>query len=222
MSGYMIFWSQDHVKKLKKAGDNGPIQVVYGGRHSKEPSLKKIKVGDVIFPVALEKDQLVVMTRLQVEKLENAFEYQLREVGMPCQAIIPEGTMLISDGPFTETDGRFIAFSDGSGYMSKIAVPDNITRTIDLDTLTRKDCAYHQLPLTCCSEIAAVGKGSSIKPRPIPEDKVPLLMFGNTPSSLKGLGNGKSGKITSVSLSGFVRKMSPETLEIFESLFADK
>ena len=54
MSGYMIFWSQDHVKKLKKAGDNGPIQVVYGGRHSKEPSLKKIKVGDVIFPVALE------------------------------------------------------------------------------------------------------------------------------------------------------------------------
>ena len=108
MSGYMIFWSQDHVKKLKKAGDNGPIQVVYGGRHSKEPSLKKIKVGDVIFPVALEKDQLVVMARLQVEKLENAFEYQLREVGMPCQAIIPEGTMLISDGPFTETDGRFI------------------------------------------------------------------------------------------------------------------
>jgi hypothetical protein len=34
MSGYMIFWSQDHVKKLKKAGD-------------------------VIFPVALEKEQFV-------------------------------------------------------------------------------------------------------------------------------------------------------------------
>jgi len=221
MSGYMIFWSQDHVKKLKKAGDNGPIQVVYGGRHTKEPSLKKIKVGDVIFPVALEKERLVVMARLQVERLENAFEYQLREVGRPCDAIIPEGTMLISDGPLTEKEGRFIAFNGGCGYLSKAIIPYGITRTIDLDTLTRKECAYHQIPITCCSEIAAVGKGSSIKARPIPEDKVSLLLFGNTKSALKGLGNGRSGKITSVSLSGFVRKMSPETFEIFESLFED-
>ena len=159
------------------------------------------------------------MARLSVEKLEDAFEYQLREIGMPCGAIIPEGTMLISDGPFTEKDGRFIAFRDGSGYLSKTPVPENISRTIDLDTLTRKDCAYHQFPITCCSEIAAVGNGSLIKARPIPEEKIPLLLFGNTPSSLKGLGGGKSGKITSVSLSGFLRKMSPETFEIFESIF---
>ena len=222
MNGYMVFWSQDHVKKLKAAGDNGPIKVVYGGCHSKEPSLKKIKVGDIIFPVALEKEKLVVMARLPVEKLENAFEYQLREVGMPCAAVIPEGTMTISDGPFTEKDGRFIAYHDGSGYLAKTAVPDGITRTIDLDTLTKKDCAFHQMPITCCSETAAVGNGSTIKARPIPEEKVPLLLFGNTKSSLKGLGNGKSGKITSVSLSGFVRKMSPETFEIFESLFKDE
>jgi len=222
MNGYMIFWSQDHVKKLKKAGDNGPVQVIYGGRHPKEPSLKKIRVGDVLFPVALENGKLVVMARLQVEKIESAFEYQLREVGMPCAAIIPEGTMLISDGPLTERDGRFIAFRDGSGYLSKTFPPGNITRTIDLDTLTRKDCSYHQIPITCCSEIAAVGKGSSIKARPIPEEKIPLLMFGNTKSSLKGLGNGRSGKVTSVSLAGFVRKMSPETFDIFESLFKDE
>jgi hypothetical protein len=222
MSGYMVFWSQDHVKKLKAAGDNGPIKVVYGGRHSKEPSLKKIKVGDVIFPVALEKEKLVVMARLKVERLENAFEYQLREVGMPCAAVIPEGTMTISDGPFTEKDGRFIAYHDGAGYLSNTVIPEGITRTIDLDTLTRKECAYHQIPITCCSEIAAVGCGSTIEARLIPEEKVPLLLFGNTQSSLKGLGNGRSGKITSVSLSGFVRKMSPETFEIFERLFKDK
>ena len=109
-----------------------------------------------------------------------------------------------------------------TAHLAKTAVPDGITRTIDLDTLTKKDCAFHQMPITCCSETAAVGNGSTIKARPIPEEKVPLLLFGNTKSSLKGLGNGKSGKITSVSLSGFVRKMSPETFEIFESLFKDE
>lgn len=46
MSGYMTFWSSDHIKNIKKAGDEGPIQVLYGGYHSKESSLHKIKAGD--------------------------------------------------------------------------------------------------------------------------------------------------------------------------------
>lgn len=222
MSGYMVFWSKDRIKALNKAGDNGPIHVIYGGRHTKEPSLKKIKVGDVLFPVSLEKDRLVVMGRLQVERLEDAFEYQLRETGLPRDAIIPIGTVLISDGTFTEKEGRFIRFHDGAGYLSKIAIPNDTTRIIDINTLPQKKCALHQIPITCCSEIAAVGTGSLIKPRPIPEEKVPLLLFGNSKSTMKGLGQGTSGKITSISLSGHVRKMSPETKEVFESLFAEE
>ena len=218
----MIFWSQDHVKALKKAGDNGPLRVIYGGRHTKEPSLKKIKVGDLLFPVALEKEKLVVMARLQVEKLEDAFEYQLMETGGYHGAIIPEGTLLISDGPFSEKLGRFISFHDGCGYLAQTLGPNDITRTIDLATLAQKNCAFHQLPITCCSEIAARGTGTIIKPRPIPEEKIPMLLFGNSKSSMRGLGQGTSGKITSVSLSGHVRKMSPETLEVFQSIFADE
>lgn len=222
MGGYMTFWSSDHIKAMKKAGDEGPIQVLYGGRHTKEPSLNKIKPGDIIFPVALEKGRLVVMARLFVERIEDAFEYQLRETGGYHGAIIPEGTVILSDGPFSERDGKFAAFHDGSGYLKKIIIPQGITRTIELSELRKKDCAFHQIPITCCSEIAAVGSGSAIKARPVPEDKIPLLMFGNSKSSLKGLGRGVSGKVTSVSLSGHVRKMTPETLEIFESLFREQ
>lgn len=185
MSGYMTFWSKEHIRDMKKAGDIGPLTVIYGGRHSKEPSLKKIKVGDVIFPVSLENNKLIVMARLQVERLEDAFEYQLREIGYPCGAIIPEGTLVISDGPFTEKEGRFVEFSNGCGYMSKITIPDNITRKIDMNTLTHRECAYHKFPITCCSEIAAIGRGTTIKGRAIPDDKIPMLLFGNTKSTLK-------------------------------------
>lgn len=85
-----------------------------------------------------------------------------------------------------------------------------------------KDRAYHPLPITCCSGIAAGGKGSVIKARPVPDDDIPRLLFGNTKSTMKGLRTGKDGKLTSVSLAGSLRKMSPETFEIFEGLFADE
>lgn len=58
--------------------------------------------------------------------------------------------------------------------------------------------------------------------RTIPDDKIPRLLFGNTKSTLKGLGLGKNGKISSISLAGYLRKMSPETFEIFEELFDDE
>ncbi|MBR0224772.1 MAG: hypothetical protein IJL92_01810 [Thermoguttaceae bacterium] len=45
MDGYTVFWAKDRVEELKKAGDAGPIRVVFGGRHLREPSLIKAKVG---------------------------------------------------------------------------------------------------------------------------------------------------------------------------------
>ena len=47
-------------------------------------------------------------------------------------------------------------------------------------------------------------------------------MNGYSKSTLKGLGLGKNGKISSISLAGCLRKMSPETFEIFEELFDDE
>ena len=219
MSGYMIFWSKERIKELKKGGDKGPICVVYGGRHKQEPALGKIKVGDVIFPVSLEAGKLYVMARLSVEKLEDAFEYQLRETGMPRAAIVPEGTLTLSDGHLSEERGKFASFRGGCGYLDEITLPEGLTRTIDLDKLTEKPCKAHQIPITCCSEIAAVGTGSRIEAKQIPDEMIVKFRFGATKSSEKGLRLNKEGKLTSISMAGFVRKMSKETFEFFERMF---
>ena len=37
MAYYIVYWPQDRVEELKKAGDTGPIKVVYGSIHSRMP-----------------------------------------------------------------------------------------------------------------------------------------------------------------------------------------
>ena len=54
MSGYIVYWPQEQVRKLKRMKDAGPIQVILGSVHTKMPSIAQITVGDVIYPVTLE------------------------------------------------------------------------------------------------------------------------------------------------------------------------
>ena len=61
MAPYIIYWPQDWVQELKKAGDKGPIKVVLGSIPSRMPSIVSVKVGDVVFPVTLIKKKLYVM-----------------------------------------------------------------------------------------------------------------------------------------------------------------
>ena len=58
MAGYIVYWPQDRVKELQKAGDTGPVKVVLGSVHARMPSIASVKVGDVIFPVTVIKKQL--------------------------------------------------------------------------------------------------------------------------------------------------------------------
>lgn len=43
MPGYMVYWPQDRVKELQKAGDTGPIKVVLGSIHSRMPTISPYK-----------------------------------------------------------------------------------------------------------------------------------------------------------------------------------
>lgn len=61
MSGYMVYWPSEQVRSLEKAKDTGPIRVVLGSVHTKMPSIQKVKVGDVIYPVSLKGGVLYVM-----------------------------------------------------------------------------------------------------------------------------------------------------------------
>lgn len=219
MSGYITFWSKEYVKQLEKAGDKGAFCVVYGSGHTRMPSISSIRVGDIVYPVALKEKTLCIMARLPIEKIEPAYDYLMRETGKRYSSIIPEGILIKHQGIY----GEFNVFRGGSGYTSKIKLPDNIHTIIEEDKLTPLPHKFHQEPITCCAEQAASGKnGSEIYPRFIPVETVHKLMFGKTKSSQKPLNFDKNGSPTSISLSGFTRKMSDETFEIFESFFKEQ
>ena len=94
MAHYIVYWPQDWVQELKKAGDTGPIKVVFGSIHSRMPSIVSIKVGDVVFPVTLIKKKLYVMAKLPVTHRECAFDYCMRELGREHGALTPEGIVV--------------------------------------------------------------------------------------------------------------------------------
>lgn len=90
MEHYIVYWPQDIVNNLKKAGDKGPIKVVYGSIHSRMPSIASVKEGDIVYPVTLIKKQFYVMARLPVEHKEAAFDYLMRELGEEHGALLPD------------------------------------------------------------------------------------------------------------------------------------
>lgn len=216
MSGYITFWSKDYVKQIEKHKDRGPFCVVYGSQHTKMPSISALKIGDIIYPVTIKDKTLCVMARLLIEKIETAYDYLIRETGISYSALIPEGILIQKQG----VHGEFNIFKDGCGYTDKIELPDNIHTIVHEKNLVMKPHKFHQEPITCCANIAASGKnGSSIEARLIPLEKVLTFLFGKTKSAQKPLRLDKNGNITSISLSGFVRKMSDETFSHFEELF---
>lgn len=91
MAGYITYWPKEQIRKLQKEKDNGPITVIFGSIHTKMPSIKNVKEGDVIYPVTISEGTLCIVARLPVEKLEPAYEYLIRELGNRCSALIPEG-----------------------------------------------------------------------------------------------------------------------------------
>ena len=215
MPGYMVYWPQDRVKELEKAGDTGPIKVVLGSVHSRMPSIASVKVGDVVFPVTLVKKQLCVLARLPVEHREPAFDYCIRELGGEHGALIPEGVAL----EWVGGGGRHYWGCRTKRYDRPEVLPEGI-RLVPLSEQVAKPHLKHQEPFNCCSQWAVWGeRGSSIRPRPIPPELAPDLRFGHPKSKEKALRFDKNGGILAMSLQS-TRRMSPETLAGFEGLFA--
>lgn len=110
---------------------------------------------------------------------------------------------------------------DGKYYDHLEDIPEGI-RVIPLSEQVVKPHLTHQEPFNCCSQWAAWGEhGSSIEPRPVPPELVPELRFGYPKSKEKALLFDKNGCVLAMSLQS-TRRMSPETLEIFESLFREE
>ena len=200
MAGYITYWPQEQIKKLsrKKDADNGPITVVFGSIHTKMPSIKSIKVGDVIYPVTIDHGDLCIVARLPVEKIEAAYQYCCRELGNWCEALVPE------DGKenFTEEEQRCYSMPP-NGFL--------------------KPHKCHQVPFNCCSETAATGThGSSIELRRIPKEKLPELLFGPTKAEQKPMMLDDNGEPKVISISSRIRWLSDETKEYFDSFFENE
>lgn len=211
MAHFMVYWPQDRADELKKAGDRGPIKVVFGSIHSRMPTIASIKVGDVVFPVTMMQKKLYALARLPVTHRERAFDYCLRELGNPHGSLTPEGIVV-------EQSSGFLWSWDCKSYHSRAEVPEGL-QIITLEMQTPKPHLKHQEPFNCCSQWAVWGEaGTSIEPRPLPDECIPQLRFGYPKSKEKALRLDKNGNILSSSLTA-TRRMSEETAEIFESLF---
>lgn len=207
MAYYMVYWPQDRVQELKQAGDMGPIKVVFGSIHSRMPTIVSVKVGDIVFPVTLTKKKLYVMARLPVTHRERAFDYCMRELGREYGALTPEGIVV----KMTDT----FYWARGKSFSCAQDIPAGMALMIESD----KPHTKHQEPFNCCSEWAVWGEdGSSIEPRPIPDEVIHLLRFGYPKNKERPLRLDKNGNILSMSLAA-TRRMSDETAKIFEALF---
>ncbi len=89
MSGFITYIPKEQWINLQKANDTGPITVVFGSIHTKMPSIKSVKVGDIIYPVTLIGGVLNIIARLPIEEIEDAYYYLIRKIGNRCGALIP-------------------------------------------------------------------------------------------------------------------------------------
>lgn len=216
MAGYMPYWPSEQLRALKKAGDIGPLKVMYGSIHSKMPSIDSVKVGDILYPVTVIKGILYVIARLPVENKEPAFNYLVRETGQRYSALIPDGVACYEKGYRDTFD--FI-FNDLISHMPE--VQDIAPTGYRIVTTTDEPLPHllHQRPFNCCSKTAVSGAHSSnIEPRPIPKELLPDLRFGYPKSKEKALRFNAKGDVLSMCVTT-TRRLSDETWSVFESLF---
>ena len=106
------------------------------------------------------------------------------------------------------------------GNYCNALVPEGVDWKLYYDT-PLKPHLEHQIPFNCCSKLAVWGdKGSSICLRPLPDEILPSLRFGYPQIKEKGLRFHENGTVISPCIH-VTRRMAPETLELFESLFQD-
>ena len=75
MNSYFILWPNDWCKRLLQVNDFGPFEAVYGGPHTSVPSLGKVAVGDLIYPISVKDGKLFILGRMKVERITDAEVY---------------------------------------------------------------------------------------------------------------------------------------------------
>jgi hypothetical protein len=75
---YTVFWTQDRCKALRKLGGVGkPLELVFGGPHTSEPSFQRASVrpDDELYPISVHAGVLYVLGRVRVRRILSLEEY---------------------------------------------------------------------------------------------------------------------------------------------------
>lgn len=221
MAGYIIYWSKEYLDKLLGKGEN--VSVVYSGYSTQLPSLKKIKNGDMVYPVTVFKNTLYVVGRLKIENIEPAFDYLMRETGKPYDCIFSDDYAVrctYSDAPYIPRDkaGRHFYRTNKQKYETIEELPEG-TKVMILEELTDIPHKASQEPPADLAAFALSGSnGSEIKLRAVPAEKIPELLYVSGKEQ-KPLKTDKNGRIVLASILGNARLMSEQTKAYFDSLF---
>jgi len=81
---YLVLWSQDRCRTLKKAGDVGKsLQVLFGGPHISAPSFRRygVAAGDWVNVGAFQKGTLFIVARLRVKEIIGVGDYLWTHLG---------------------------------------------------------------------------------------------------------------------------------------------
>lgn len=66
---YIVLWTLERCRWLQRVGDDGPIEVIFGGPHTSQPSIAAVGGGDLIYPVAVVDGTLRLIAQLTVDSI---------------------------------------------------------------------------------------------------------------------------------------------------------
>lgn len=82
---YVVLWSRDRCREVRRAGDEGkPLEVVYGGAHTSQPLLSRYRVrrGHRLYPISVHQGALLIIAGMTVEEIIDWREYVVRFLGV--------------------------------------------------------------------------------------------------------------------------------------------
>ena len=79
---FVVLWTVERCRWLKRVGDRGPLEVIFGGPHMSLPSIQSLAPGDTVCPVVVVDGGLFIVAGMQVNNLVPPEEFVRDHLGV--------------------------------------------------------------------------------------------------------------------------------------------
>jgi len=83
---FVVLWTLERCKWLQRVKDVGPLEVVFGGPHTSQPSVESVRPGDTIYPIAVMDGTLHLIGRVLVASLMPPSQFVRERLGLSVAA----------------------------------------------------------------------------------------------------------------------------------------